>query len=87
MDSMHVSVARRTVRLDGVQYELAALCIDGGDYQATWQCSQCHVGGSSATAFARPIAALDWAEGCARNHERQTHSGPHIGGASNPTTG
>jgi hypothetical protein len=73
MDSMRVSVARRNVRLDGVKYELTAICING-NYQATWRCPKCNVGGSSATTFPRPTGALDWAEGCARVHEQEAHA-------------
>ena len=74
MDSQQISVARRNLRLDGVQYELAALQVNGGDYQATWHCSKCKVGGTSALTYPRSNAALDWAQNCAVMHELQFHA-------------
>lgn len=74
MDSQQISVARRNLRLDGVQYELAALQVNGGDYQATWHCPKCQVGGASNLTYARPNAALDWAQNCAAIHELEVHA-------------
>lgn len=67
MDSMHVSVVRRNLRVDGVKCELTALRINEG-FQALWQCPSRNVGGSSLITFAHSTAALEWAEGCARSH-------------------
>ena len=86
MDSMKVSVARRTVRIDGARYELAAVCIDGEDYQATWQCPICSCGEASHVMYPRPTAALEWAEGCAIHHGQEVHCSPQIEGSLLPLT-
>lgn len=84
MDSMQVSVVRRNLRLDGIRYELTALCVDGENFQAIWHCPKCNVGGSSVTTFARSNLALDWAEKCASKHELESHSGPVAEGDPHP---
>ena len=74
MDTMQIEVVRRNIRLIGVQYELTAICDAGGDYQATWRCPVCNVGGASALSYPRPTGALDWAENCALRHNLEMHA-------------
>lgn len=74
MDSMQAEVVRRNIRLDGVQYELTAIRVEEGDYQATWHCPKCSVGGVSLLTYPGSVSALDWAERCAAAHEETAHA-------------
>jgi hypothetical protein len=73
MDSQQIKVVRRDMRLDGVQYQLTALKIDGHDYQGSWHCPKCSVGGTSKLTYSRPEGAIEWACNCASVHERTVH--------------
>ncbi len=73
MDSQQIPVIRRNMRLDGVTYDLLAVSVGGGDYQASWRCPKCQVGGTSKLYYSRSSGALDWAQQCAQEHERLVH--------------
>jgi hypothetical protein len=73
MESKQHSVVRRHMKLDGVQYELLAISVDEDEYQATWRCPKCNVGGASKLTYTRPEAAIEWARNCAAVHEVEVH--------------
>jgi hypothetical protein len=74
MDSQRIPIVRRNLRLDGVQYDLTAVMVDGGDYEASWYCPHCQVGENSKVNYPRSSAALDWAQNCAAVHEQLVHA-------------
>jgi hypothetical protein len=73
MDSQQIPIVRRNLRLDGVQYHLTAVMVDGGDYEASWYCPECRVGDNSKLNYPHSAAALDWAQNCAAIHEQLVH--------------
>jgi hypothetical protein len=74
MDSQRIPIVRRNLKLDGVQYDLTAVMVNEGDYEASWYCPQCQVGENSKLSYPHSGAALDWAQSCAAVHEQLVHA-------------
>lgn len=74
MESKQLPVVRRRLTLDGALYELSAIEVGYGGYQASWLCPECNVGGASALTYPRPEAAIEWARGCVSIHASEVHA-------------